>query len=325
MSSSSATSPRELPRPISGLDELAPFSDVRLVAFDLDGTLLRDTHSLPGPRLLALRRSTSSYQVKLTVATGRTLWGAKEVISALGGLENTPVVLYNGSVVVAGVEVGRIRTLQRLTIPPAATSEIATVARELRATVFAYEFRDTVIDDSGPEAWPETVFVVSDDPESVREFNGMPPKHCALKDLACTAPSAILILPRNGQDYEALVVRLASVAGVSITGSGGRYIEIRPFGASKARGFEVLANALGIPRAQVLAVGDNDNDVELLEWAGLSVVVNGASDAACRAATYISRQGAERAAIELLDLVRQARRLKKGRTRNGKRGNSEVG
>lgn len=325
MSSSSPTSPRYLPRSVSSLDELIPFSKVRLIAFDLDGTLLRDAESLPGPRLLALRRSTSSYKVRITVATGRTLWGAQRVITALGGLENTPVVLYNGSVVAVGLEVGRIRTLQRLTIPSSATAEIARQARRLGATLFAYEFRESVIQTLAENDWPETVFVVSDNREGVREFNGMEPVHCSMADLAATSPSAILLLPRDSQSCTDLVTSLASIDGISVTSSGGHYVEIRPYGVSKAKGLEVLLNALEIPPADVLAVGDNDNDVELMEWAGLSVAVRGASEAACRVATYISRQGPEHAAIELLDLIRQARRLRKGRAIDAGRGHSGLG
>lgn len=293
------------------------------MAFDLDGTLLRDMRSLPGPRLLSLRRS--SYQVSLTVATGRTLWGARQVIDALGGLESTPVVLYNGSVVVAGLRADRLRVLQRLTIPSVATHTIALQARRFGATVFAYEFRDSVIQRVNEDDWPEVVLVASDNPERVREFNGMTPRHCSVEDLRHTAPSAILVLPNEPDDCDRLVASFASIEEVSVTSSGGQYIEIRPRGVSKARGFEVLRNALGIERADVLAVGDNDNDVELMEWAGLSVAVKGASEAARHAATFISRHGAERAAIELLDIIRRARRLNKGRAGHVRRGDSGLG
>jgi hydroxymethylpyrimidine pyrophosphatase-like HAD family hydrolase len=56
---------------------------------------------------------------------------------------------------------------------------------------------------------------------------------------------------------------------------------------SKARAAEVLTARLGIARADVLALGDNENDVDMLRWAGLGVAVGSATPAARAAAAEV--------------------------------------
>ena len=111
--------------------------------------------------------------------------------------------------------------------------------------------------------------------------------------------------------------KLTTVRGISVTQSGSKYIEIRPAGSSKESGIATLAKFEKIDQKHILAVGDNDNDVELLKWVGIGVCVSNASAAAMSASRYIADYGAEDGAIQVLDLVRRAQRLAKGGKRRG--------
>lgn len=54
------------------------------------------------------------------------------------------------------------------------------------------------------------------------------------------------------------------------------FIEVLPLGTSKAAALEWLAARLGIAREEVLAVGDERNDIEMLQWAGIGVAMGNA-------------------------------------------------
>jgi hypothetical protein len=54
---------------------------------------------------------------------------------------------------------------------------------------------------------------------------------------------------------------------------------------------EALAGRLGIPREEIIAFGDGNDDVPLLEWAGMSVAMAHGREAARRAAKKISPPG----------------------------------
>ena len=55
--------------------------------------------------------------------------------------------------------------------------------------------------------------------------------------------------------------------------------EILPKCVNKATGLKALAEHLGIPREQIMAIGDENNDIEMIEYAGLGVAMGNAPDA----------------------------------------------
>lgn len=54
------------------------------------------------------------------------------------------------------------------------------------------------------------------------------------------------------------------------------FVEVLPLGTSKAAALEWLAARLGVAREEVLAVGDERNDIEMLAWAGTGVAMGNA-------------------------------------------------
>jgi len=55
-------------------------------------------------------------------------------------------------------------------------------------------------------------------------------------------------------------------------------VDLLPPGVSKGWALERLAGRLGVDRKEVMAIGDNWNDVDMLEWAGQGVIMANASD-----------------------------------------------
>jgi Cof subfamily protein (haloacid dehalogenase superfamily) len=66
------------------------------------------------------------------------------------------------------------------------------------------------------------------------------------------------------------------------------YLEIVPIGVDKAKALVKLANSLGIELSQVAALGDGQNDIEMLREAGLGIAMGNASDAVKSAADWIT-------------------------------------
>ena len=70
--------------------------------------------------------------------------------------------------------------------------------------------------------------------------------------------------------------------------SGGRFLEICHPMAQKSYGLSQLAEHLGIHRDEIIAVGDNNNDLDMLQYAGLGVAVENAVQAAKDAANRLT-------------------------------------
>jgi Cof subfamily protein (haloacid dehalogenase superfamily) len=64
-------------------------------------------------------------------------------------------------------------------------------------------------------------------------------------------------------------------------------VEVLPPGASKARALKALLAELGVAPEHVLAVGDGENDIELIQMAGVGVAMGNAADALKQAADYV--------------------------------------
>jgi Cof subfamily protein (haloacid dehalogenase superfamily) len=302
---SSQQQPTSLPEHFATLDDLEPFSRVQLIAFDLDGTLLKAPNETPGDRIRRLQGSAKSFGVRITLATGRTLKGAQNTLYALGDLGAMPIILYNGSLV---IEPGLGKVVAHRQIDNRAVNAVLRAAKACDAEIFIYTV-DAPNNSRGIGSL-ETVWYFGHGESMLREYNGMPTVRLATDSIEMPATAILILLPAI-IDQSPLISALQFIEGISLTSSGGRYIEIRPLGSSKAAAMQDLCRSLRLQQSNVLAVGDNDNDVELLEWAGIGVSVKGASPAAAIASNYVSRFGAERAAIEVLDLVRRAKRLYK--------------
>ena len=80
-------------------------------------------------------------------------------------------------------------------------------------------------------------------------------------------------------------------SGLQTVSTSPESVEILPPGVHKARGMAMLAARRGLARERVMAFGDGDNDVELLQWAGLGVAMSECTPAAGAAATMRAPDG----------------------------------
>ena len=64
--------------------------------------------------------------------------------------------------------------------------------------------------------------------------------------------------------------------------------EMLPFGTNKAAALKELAEKLGIEREEIMTIGDGNNDVEMLEFAGIGVAMGNGTESAKKAANYVT-------------------------------------
>jgi HAD superfamily hydrolase (TIGR01484 family) len=303
--------PRPLPDWRSERDAYAPFASIELIAMDLDGSLVAADAASVLDQIQTVQHGLRQRRgghpaVKLTYATGRSLtWVASLLDSLRLRLPSgTPLVLYNGSVVIEA-HTGVI--LARSGISALAFSEIMLLRAELGSTLYAY---------SGPDEWPTSLESVEDvcgwnDQSQTPSYdiNGARVRWNPEVIEGSFSPVAVLMdLPHVPKMRAEALAHLRRIAGLSVTTSAGPFVEIRPEGSNKAVGLQVAVDHLGVRQEHVLALGDSDNDAEMLQWAGLAVSVRDASSAALAQSDYVTRKGAAQGALEVLHAVKHARR-----------------
>jgi len=284
---------------------------MRLAILDLDGTLLMPGALTAWDKVRSLQlslRTTSVPQMLVTLATGRALAGVVRVIRHMHLPNGTPIALYNGALVVTA---GSFAPLTWKTIPPAVLGRVLKLVLPAHMTATAYFYPGAGAPDNPWDPGTEIVWGWSDrSGRADREFNGLPIRWSD-SDLGFDgwAPVAILVdAASRPAASRSLASSFRTIEGISVTRSGDRFLEIRPSGVNKAQAAREIAKALGVRQSEVIALGDADNDAELLRWAGIGVSVAKGSPRAVASSDFVCRYGTAQAALELLRLVKHAKR-----------------
>jgi Cof subfamily protein (haloacid dehalogenase superfamily) len=236
--------------------------NIQLVAIDLDGTLLTSQHDI-SPRTEAAVRQVSAQGIPVVVATGKTRASAETLLERLG--LQTPGVYVQGLVVTNPD--GSVRFEH--TLPPDVTAEVIRLAESENITLLAYRGNQIMIADHTPYT---SILEKFHEPPAVV----VGPFSTALND---TSPNKLIFVDEP-ETISALRPRLESMfngrANV-ITAAVSKMVEVLPPQANKGAGLKRLLDDLGIDPAHILAIGDAENDIEMLQMAGTGVAMGNAA------------------------------------------------
>jgi hydroxymethylpyrimidine pyrophosphatase-like HAD family hydrolase len=217
------------------------------------------------------------------------------------------MITYNGAVVALQEKplVLKIKSIER-----AAFQELVRRCKVLRVSPLAYACTAT------PFGLQETAFTERADGPTT-EFNGSTVRQVA--DLLQIKEDivAVLIERPTGPAGDALLAELVAIfAGIlRVTTSGGPYIEVCHREATKRNATFELVQMLGLEMADVMAIGDNFNDLEMIEAAGVGVAVANSPEPVKAVATLNCSQAGARGVVEALrvltSVLRTERRLTK--------------
>jgi hydroxymethylpyrimidine pyrophosphatase-like HAD family hydrolase len=237
---------------------------IRLVATDLDGTLLRHDKRVSRGTLAALADARAA-GLAVIAATGRQADQLPELIGATG---ISHAVASNGAIAV-DLRDGRILFEDLLTVEAQAA-----VVDHFAATLPGVRYASVRDQGAGHLAEAGYLDLMSPGlPELPADF--FEPTGLAV---VVSEPTLKLTARHPDVSPDELLARLqeAGLPGCHGTTSGAPFLEIQGAGVTKAAGVSRLARLLGVEPAEVMAVGDARNDVELREWAGVGVAMGNA-------------------------------------------------
>jgi Cof subfamily protein (haloacid dehalogenase superfamily) len=239
----------------SGGDGTSADHAVRLVASDLDGTLLRPDGTVSERTRAAIERVIAA-GVTFVIVTGRPSRSVRE-IAARAGVRGLAICA-NGALVY-DLDADKVVAATPLTAE-VGRRLVAELQAALPGTVFASETEDRfqAMTGWGRRSLPAPGRVEIDDP------------------LALVAAPVIKLLVRHPErPFAELVERVRAVAGEDavVTWSGVGLAEVSAAGVTKAFALEWVCRRLGVTPDQVVALGDMPNDLPMLVWAGRSVAV----------------------------------------------------
>jgi Cof subfamily protein (haloacid dehalogenase superfamily) len=249
---------------------------IRLVAVDVDGTLLDSSHQLRVDVKDALGQLSAS-GVKIVLATARGPM-------ALGGIAQklsfSPLL-----VCFSGAWVGQLDAKSFLLTNVLFDKRIAaSSARLILASALAHHVEPNVFT---PESWR----VRTTTNEILAESQIVESRPQVTPDLLADneEPSKIMLMTSQGEPASVLCKIANSVQSLSTaTFSKPNYLEIIASGVNKAKALADLSKTLGLDLSQVAALGDGENDVEMLRESGLGIAMGNASDRAKSVAHWLT-------------------------------------
>lgn len=244
--------------------------DIRLVAVDLDGTLLKNDKSLSRETILAVERA-SRCGVEVAIATGRTLCEFQAL------LEQLPTVRF--AVACTGASVLDCRTGRKLFNSPLRAQTVRDAWHRLKSFDVLFEvFQDgkIYVDAEKFHRMDSHYMAASRNP-------GLPGTRTPREEFdrwleTQEAPvSKIHMFFPNTPERDAAWDTVRDLKAF-VCSSDDVDLEIMAEDVDKGTGLSQLAGYLGLRRDQVMAVGDSGNDLGMLQYAGTAAVMaNGAS------------------------------------------------
>ena len=254
---------------------------VKLIVSDLDDTLLNDELALSEENIEAVAQARERGLI-FTFATGRMYASALAFAKQLNLPQELPLICYNGALI------------QRVS---GETIYEAPLSFDLALDMVRY---------CASQGWTTNVYYK--DELYVSEVNADVEYYLTIADVPVHAvgdlavflqdgekqPSKILVVsPLGSHDETLAMLKNRYSDSAYVLQSKNRFVEMTSLQANKAIALKWLTEKMGLKMEEVLAIGDSNNDVDMLRTAGIGVAVGNAVSDAKEAADHITTSNNE--------------------------------
>jgi hypothetical protein len=250
---------------------------IRLVAIDMDGTLLPTFAQAVSPRTARALKSAQQAGIIVAIATGRRAAYTAPMLDGLGLRADTPLITSNGAVTrtLGGTPIDRCELEARV------ARGLCGLLREFGVLVFTFDrpgrgelvLEELELAQGRISLWVEA---------NRNAIEVVKPLERALAD--GENPIQGMVTGGLSKMREAEKALKASPWSSSCECIRTEYpardlsiVDLLPPGVSKGWALQRLAGRLGVDRKETMAIGDNWNDVDMLEWAGQGVMMGNAA------------------------------------------------
>lgn len=255
---------------------------IRLIVSDLDGTLLLDHETISDANLCAIHRIMAD-GIAFAVASGRSAESCGRLLLRYG--LDVPIIAVNGGHVVDK--------------PNGTTISLHTMDRTIADECMRIFETHGLFGCLYTEQW--IVYSSLDALLFFEAFNQSDKKRKridsirygkrAVAEALRTKPLKVFCAFQEGQEVAFQTARnvCAALPGVALTSSWVDNFEVMPAGVDKATALHSLCMRFGITREEVMAFGDNDNDISMLQWAGIGVAMDNAREDVKLVSDYVTK------------------------------------
>ncbi len=253
---------------------------IRLIAVDLDGTLLNSAVEISAANREALRAA-AERGIEIAIVTGRRFHSARNLLTSLG----FPLTLISSN----GARISGLdgEVCHRNFLPGAVARRVLSATPQFRPyAVVIYDIggpgqvmmqHNAALD--GPLGWyrknaPEALLEVAD-----LEAATLPERRDVIQVLFSGPP--LLVEPAAPLLQASELASYLNLTWTRYPARNTVLLDVMNRGCTKGAALRIWAERRGIEASEIMAVGDNHNDREMLEFAGLPVVMGNAEPGVC--------------------------------------------
>lgn len=247
---------------------------IKLIALDIDGTIMDKNFHISDAVKNSVKKAIDN-GIKVVLATGRMFSATLPVAQEMG--IKTPLITYQGSLIKEYNPSSKI--LQHLTIKQEIAKELIEDLRKYDVQINTYINDDLIVEDSTEELLEYSTkrhipFV------EVTSFD-------EIKELS---PTKIIIIDNDTDKIQQIEKDMQAKYAdrLYVTRSTPIYCEFVNKEISKAQAISLLAKQWDIKQSEIMVIGDQDNDKEMVAMAGLGVAMGNATEGLKEIADYIT-------------------------------------
>ncbi len=253
---------------------------IKLIAIDMDGTLLNKNNDLSDRNKDAIRRAKNK-GIEIVIATGRVLKSAEYYAKELE--LSSYIAACNGAIVVDD-------NSKKIIDKPLSLEKVNEVTNlGLKEDLYFHFYNEDTF-------FTKTYVkeVVDYYNSSTGKFRGQSVSINLYDDLSEVINNRqlnvykIIFIDESTDKLTDFRNKLSDIKGLALSSSWDNNIEVMESGVSKGLAIKELSEKLGISRREIMAIGDNENDLSMIEFAGLGVAMGNASDLLKGKADFIS-------------------------------------
>lgn len=247
---------------------------IKLIVFDVDGTLIDDNKNI-SPRTVSVLHELQQKDVSISLATGKTFPSVEDLVKLLN--LKVPIILSNGAL----VQQPNSEMVFSELLPGDVVTELFDVSESCSADLVLYT--------------PDHIFAIKETfntdqmkalfKERIEAIGAWPAVQAHLSQVC----KAIFVNRLDIPMINRLKAKLQKTFDGRVTFSAAiqNSIEIMPFGISKKTGLVRLAGELHVAMDEIMVFGDQMNDLDIFEQAGIGVAVGNAVDEVKAIADYV--------------------------------------
>lgn len=255
----------------------------KLVCIDMDGTLLNSKHKITETTKETLRK-THEKGVHIVISTGR-MYTDGEYFSNLIGVKS-PVIASNGAVI---KEKDRDEVIYKSILSESLTKKLLSISAKHKVPLMFFTpktlYSENILYSIFSHFLKLRKYVSSD-----MKINTIFSKEKWDKILTKEKENIVKceFYNRNEEKLRKIRDELKNIKDIEVVSSSKYNIEITCKGVSKGRAVEILAGYYNLRKEQVITIGDSENDLSMIEYAGLGIAMGNAIDRVKEKANFIT-------------------------------------